>query len=462
MDRILIVDDDKNIQSVLSDIINTEGYKAIVAGDGKEALKQIRAHSPAVVLLDVRLPEMNGMEILKEIKKVDIHSIVIMITGYGHIKDAVSAIKLGAFDYLTKPFTYKEIVEKIKDALQSRCARRENEDLRGLEEESAIAKLFIGKSPQIMHVLSRVEMVAPTNMNSLIQGESGTGKELVARMIHQKSLRHNKLFITVDCGAIPENLVESELFGYEKGAFTGADSKKEGKFESANEGTLFLDEITNLPLSLQTKLLRVIQERKIHHLGSIKELNIAVRIIAATNTILSDEVKEGKFREDLYHRLNEFDINLPPLRERTEDVPILVAYFLEEANLEFRRKIKGISDEVMGSLLAYYWPGNVRELRNEIRKAVILTDSDYIKESNLPIGRGLNFEKNCFPADVNKALSFQETIKKNIRILEKEMIGRALIQAKNNKTKAAKILHIDRMTLYSKIKLLKCNGYDPI
>ncbi|MBI4689582.1 MAG: sigma-54-dependent Fis family transcriptional regulator [Nitrospirae bacterium] len=456
MDKILIVDDDKDIRTVLSEIITTEGYEAIVAGDGKKAIKEIKVHSPDLVLLDLKLPGMNGMEVLEEIKKIDRDIIVIILTGYGVIKNAVQAMKLGAFDYLTKPFTYEEITEKIKAAILVRRSKREDEDLKRLGEKSSITKLFIGESPKIMHVLNRVATAAPTSMSVLIQGESGTGKELIARMIHEKSLRHNNAFIAVDCGAIPENLFESELFGYEKGAFTGADAKKEGKFESANNGTLFLDEITNLPLPLQTKLLRIIQERKIHRLGSTREIKIDIRIVAATNTVLSDEVEEERFREDLYHRLNEFTIKLPALRERKEDIPILAENFVKEANLEFNKKVEGIIAEVMKSLVDYRWPGNVRELRNAIRKAVLLTDFGFIREFELPASAVFNVGDNYFPGNTNMngEISFQETIKQNIRMLEKEIIEKALIQAKNNKSRAAKILQIDRMTLYSKMKSL--------
>jgi two-component system response regulator AtoC len=453
-DKILIVDDDKDMQVVLSEIMKTEGYEAIVVDNGRKAIKEIRVHPPDLVLLDIRLPGMNGIEVLEEIKKIDRDIAVVMVTGYGEIKSAVQTMRLGAFDYLTKPFAYEEIVLTIKKALHARFLAKEADNLWKRAETGEVITKFVGESPQIKRVLHDVEIVAPTNMTVIIQGESGTGKELVAWLIHQKGLRHNKPFIAVDCGAIPENLVESEFFGYEKGAFTGADSKKEGKFELANEGTLFLDEIINLPLSLQTKLLRAIQERKVHRLGSTKETKIDIRIITATNTILSDEVREGGFREDLYHRLNEFNINLPSLRERKEDIPILAEYFLKEANLEFNKKIEGISGEAMKSLLAYHWPGNIRELRNEIRKSVVLTGSNYIREFDLPANTIFDGSENYFSGNINEGISFQETIKKNIRMLEKEIIEKALIQARHNKTKAAKILHIDRMTLYSKMKSL--------
>ena len=455
MEKILIVDDDKDMRDILSDIIKLEGYEAITADDGRKALKKIRMHSPDLVLLDIRLPEMDGMKVLEEIKKIDKDLIAIMLTAYGGVKDAVHSMKLGAFDYITKPFDNEEIVLNIKRAFQTRYLNREVERLKKILEGKRIVERFLGESPQIKQVLNKIKIVAPTNMTVIIQGESGTGKELIARMIYQESLRKDKPFIAIDCGAIPETLVESELFGYERGAFTGADAQKEGKFEQAHGGTLFLDEITNLPQSLQAKLLRVIQERKVQHLGSsAKEIMIDVRVIAATNTILSDEVLKGRFRDDLYHRLNEFNINLPPLREREGDIPLLAKYFLEEANLEFNKKIEGISGEAMKSFLNYPWPGNVRELRNEIRKAALLTDSNHIREISLPADAASDPER-FDPLEVlDKGMSLREITKKTIEMIEKEIIEKALIQAKNNKTKAAKILQIDRMTLYSKIKYL--------
>ncbi|MEW6002856.1 MAG: sigma-54 dependent transcriptional regulator [Nitrospirota bacterium] len=454
MSKILIVDDNKDLLWILSDIIKSEGYEVITAADGRKALKEIRTHSPDLVLLDVRLPEMDGLKVLEEIKKTDKDLIVIMLTAYGQIKDAIHAMKLGAFDYITKPFDNEEIVLNIKKALQTRYLSREIEELRRrLKEKTAITK-FIGESPRIKEVLNQIKTVASTNITVIVQGESGTGKELIARMIHEESPRHDKPFIAVDCGTLPENLVESELFGYERGAFTGADKRKVGKFESANGGTLFLDEITNLPQSLQAKLLRVIQERRVQHLGSIKDIKIDVRIIAATNAVLFDEVKKGRFRDDLYYRLNEFNINLSPLRERKEDIPLLAKYFLEEANKEFNKKIEVITGDAVKSLLNYHWPGNVRELRNELMKSVLLTDSNYIREINLPVDVTSNLGKNDLLADLDEGISLREVTRKITDEVEKEMIKKALAQAKNNKVRAAKILKIDRMTLYSKIKSL--------
>ncbi|MFZ6016323.1 MAG: sigma-54-dependent transcriptional regulator [Nitrospirota bacterium] len=459
MDKILIVDDDKDMQQLLSDILRSEGYKVITAGDGRKALKEIRSHSPGLVLLDIRLPEMDGMKVLEEIKKIDKNLHVIMLTAYGEIRGAIQAMKLGAFDYITKPFDNEELVLNIKRAFQTRYLTKEVESLKNrLGEKTAIERLK-GESLQIKHVLSQVKLIAPTNMTVIIQGESGTGKELISQMIHQESLRKDKPFIAIDCGAIPETLIESELFGYEKGAFTGADTQKEGKFEQANGGTLFLDEITNLSDTAQVKLLRVIQERRLQHLGGKRDIKVDVRIIVATKINLSEVVRLGKFRDDLYHRLNEFTIILPPLRERKEDISVLAKHFLEEANLEFNKKIEGISGEAMKSLLNHPWHGNVRELRNEIRKAVLLTDLNYIREINLPVEVASNLEKIDHLADfdrlnLDKDIPLREIIKKTTERVEKEIIKKALAQAKNNKAKAAKILKIDRMTLYSKIKSL--------
>ena len=453
MGKILIVEDNRDMQFILSNILKDKGYEVIVAGDGKKGLNKVRTQSPDLVLLDIRLPEMNGIEVLKEIKKIDSDIVIIMLTAYGQIKDAVHAMKLGAFDYITKPFDNEEILLNIKKALKTRHLSREVERLRRKLAEKETIVDFLGESPPVKKILNQIRTIGPTNMTVIIQGESGTGKELIAGLIHQNSLRHDKPFVAVDCGTLPENLVESELFGYERGAFTGAEVRKEGRFESANGGTLFLDEITNLPPALQTKLLRIIQERKVQHLGGIKEIEIDVRLIAATNTILPDEVKQGRFREDLYYRLNEFNINLPPLREIKEDIPFLAKYFVDEANLEFNKKVEGISGDAIKSLVDYHWHGNVRELRNVIRKAVLLTASNFINEINLP---RVDFYHEDFDLqkDLDKGMSLHEITKKTMERIEKETIKETLAKTKNNKSKAAKLLKIDRMTLYSKMKSL--------
>ncbi|MBU2506949.1 MAG: sigma-54 dependent transcriptional regulator [Bacteroidetes bacterium] len=454
MGKILIVDDDKDMRQLLSDILKSEGYEVRTAESGKKALKEIEVIRPEIVLLDIRLPDMNGIEVLKEIKKFDESIIVIMLSAYGDIQNAVDAMKLGAFDYFTKPFLNEEIILDIKKALQTRHLKIEVTNLRKKLESKGNHEIFIGESVQVKQILIQIKTIAPHNMTVTIQGGSGTGKELVARLIHRNSVRNNGSFIAVDCGTLPENLVESELFGYEKGAFTGAVTKKEGKFELANKGTIFLDEITNLPFTTQAKLLRIIQERKIQRLGSTKETSIDIRIITATNKVLAEEVKKGNFREDLYHRINEFNITIPSLRERKEDIPILAKYFIEEANLEFKKNAEWISGEAMKSLLNYSLPGNVRELRNIIRKAVLLSDSNYIKEIDLNWEIIPNLEKFDFLSDMNKGISLRAITKKVTKEIEKNIISKVLIEAKNNKGMTAKILKIDRMTLYSKIKSL--------
>ena len=469
MYKILIVNDDKSLQLYLSNIIKSAGYKVITANDGRKALEKIWIESPHVVLLGIRLHGINGMKVLGEIKKRDKNLPVIILASNSQIKEAICAIKSGASDYITKPFDNKEILSGIKNALKIKNLNRTavnphtltagpqqgvGVNLNISSEDKPNLTQYIGESPQIKDVLNNVKIVAPTNMTVTIQGETGTGKELIARMIHQESSRQNKQFIAIDCGALPENLLESELFGYDKGAFTGADTRKEGKLESANGGTLFLDEITNLPMSLQAKLLRVIQERSICHLGSTKEIKIDVRIIDATNTILYNEVEKNRFREDLYYRLNEFCINLPPLRERKEDISVLVSYFLKEANLEFNKKIEDITSDAMKSLLTYNWPGNVRELKNEIRKVVVLTNSNLIREINLPAV--VSPEPEGFgPLELfDRGIPLREITSETIKRIEKGIIKKALTCTKNNKVKAARILKIDRMTLYSKIKSL--------
>lgn len=389
----------------------------------------------------------------RKMKKIDKDLIVIMLTAYGDVKGAVEAMKLGAFDYITKPFNNEELALIIKNAIKTQYLSKEVESLRKrLGEKTAIEEVM-GESPQIKQVLNQVNIIASTNMTVIIQGESGTGKELISQMIHQKSKRKDKPFIAVDCGAIPETLVESELFGYEKGAFTGADERKEGKFEAANDGTLFLDEVTNLSDAMQMKFLRVVQERKLQHLGGRKDIKVDVRIIVATKTNLSDVVRAGRFRDDLFHRLNEFHINLPLLRERKEDIPVLAKYFLDEANNELNKKIKGFQAEAMKFILNYHWPGNVRELKNLIRKAVLLSDSEDISCQHLSINH---------PTEAASTIALQNTLdlqenysfKDITQEFERGVINDALAKAGGNKIKAAKILHINRKALYRRMKSL--------
>ncbi|MBI1910906.1 MAG: sigma-54-dependent Fis family transcriptional regulator [Deltaproteobacteria bacterium] len=449
---ILIVDDNEDMCQVLTEILEYEGYEVMVSKDAKAALKGFQKRRPELVLLDMKLPEMDGFKVLEEIKKINNDSLVIMLTAYGEVKSAVRAMKLGAYDYITKPFNNDELRIVIKKALDAGRLVKEVADLKKRLEDRLPGQELKGESPKFCHVLKQVKTIAPTNITVILQGESGTGKEVIARMIHAESLRKEMPFIAIDCGTLPETLAESELFGYEKGAFTGADCRKEGQFEMAKGGTLFLDEITNLSDSVQAKLLRVIQERKIHHLGGKKDIEIDVRIVVATNLDFAAEVNKGSFRADLYHRLNEFSIEIPPLRERQEDIMPLALHFLDEANREFKKEIKGISNETVKILLDYKWPGNIREMRNVIRKAVVLTDSDRIMSSILPSMKTDNsFDQGCQQV-LDNGTSLKELKGKLTRDLERQVIEKALEQAKNNKSQAARILKIDRMTLYSKMK----------
>jgi len=451
--QILIVEDERDMQFILANILKEKGYETIVTEDGQKALKEVKKGSVNLVLLDLRLPGMDGMEVLEKIKEIDKDLSVIMLTASGDIRDSVRAMKLGATDYLTKPFETEELVLTIKKALKTQYLSREVERLRNRLREKTATEEFMGVSSQIKQILKQVDIIAPTNMTVIIQGGSGTGKELIANMIHQKSPRKDKPFIVIDSGAIPETLVESELFGYEKGAFSGADAQKEGTFEQAHEGTLFLDEIANLPIGAQAKLLRAIQERRIQHLGGKKDIRVDVRIIAATNTNLFESVKTGKFRDDLFHRLNEFVISLPSLRERREDIPVLAKYFLNEANHELNKKIKGFSAEAMKSLLNYRWPGNVRELKNVIKRVVLLVDSPYIKPTDLVLlNDTASFKKPNIQQDIEKGTSLRKIMKEATEQIEEKAIKQALAKTGGNKARAAKILKITRTTLYSKIK----------
>ncbi|MBI5206705.1 MAG: sigma-54-dependent Fis family transcriptional regulator [Candidatus Firestonebacteria bacterium] len=448
MDKILIIDDNEDMQFNLSNIFKSEGYMTITAGDGITAFEKIKTYLPDLVLLDIRLPEMNGLEILEKIKQTDENIIVIMLTAYGETKNVVKSIKLGAYDFITKPFNNEEIVLTIKKALHAQFLTREVKRLKNIVIEKTSSEKMIGESREIKYVLKQIGLIAPTNLTVIIQGGSGTGKELAAQLIHQTSPRRDKPFVVIDCGAIPETLVESELFGHEKGAFTGADAKKEGKFEIADGGTIFLDEIGNLPLFAQAKLLRVIQDKKLQHLGGKKDIYVDVRIITASNINLKDAASQGKFREDLYHRLNEFHINVPLLKERKDDIPLLAKHFMVAANIEFDKNIKGFSSEAMEKIIEYDWPGNVRELKNMIRRSVLVSKTDYIREDELSlnISSSISKSENELYDSIKSGISFDEIISK----FEYNLFKRVLIQTKGNKVKAAELLKMNKKTFYRK------------
>lgn len=448
---ILIVDDDKDMRFILSDLLKNEGYNTIAVENGPEALEKIRKHTFNLILLDFKLYGMDGMQVLEKIKQIDKDIIIIMLTAYGEVKKAVKAMKLGAFDYITKPFDNEELILVVKRALQTQYLNKEVKKLRKKLNEEKVEIEFIGKSPKIKQLFEQVKIVAPTNMTVILQGESGTGKELIAKMIYQQSLRRNDPFVVVDCGAIPETLMESELLGYERGAFTGAERRKIGKLEEANTGILFLDEIANLSNNIQIKILRLIEEKKSRRLGGKEDIVLDVRLIIATNITLIKLVQQGKFRNDLFHRLNEFSINIPPLRERKEDIPLLSKYFLDKANKELGKKIKGFSPEAMKILLNNNWSGNVRELKNVINRAVLLATFEYVEAANL----SSEIIKPETEPDLAEVLNEETASFKNIlQRVERYLIKKTLVQANGNKSKAAEILQMNRKAFYRKMKSL--------
>ncbi|MBN2541987.1 sigma-54-dependent Fis family transcriptional regulator [bacterium] len=461
MIRVLIVDDDEDLLFFLSRNLEEEGFETISANSGSEAVSQVKTDQPDVILLDLKLPDMTGFDVMKKVQEINNEIVNIIITGEGGISEALKAIKLGAKDYVVKPFQTEEIIFSINRALENQKLSKENRELKQAMIDKDIIKELMGESLEIDRVLRQVDVVAPTDMTVVVQGESGTGKEVIANMIHQKSNRKGFPIIALNCGAIPDTLVESELFGYEKGAFTGATSRKEGVFEQAKGGTLFLDEITNLPEAAQAKLLRVLQEKKVRHLGGKKDIQIDTRIITASNVFLTDAIKEGILREDLFYRLNEFSIVLPPLRERNEDIPILANYFLSKSKINLGKDIDGFTPETMEILMEYSWPGNVRELQNVVKKAALLAKSDHITPDELPselTGKTTDLDDNLKEMDLNRLLkkgySLHEITQHVVASIEKEVIENVLIKTKYNKSETAKILQIDRKTLYSKLETL--------
>jgi len=440
MKTILLIEDDRIMRISLEDALKGKGYAVLSCETGKEALRLFRTTNCDALITDFRLPDMDGFEIIKEISKSS-DTPVIIITAYGTIKDAVEAMKLGAFDYLTKPFALDELFMLLERALEVRGLREENIRLKKDLQQQYNERNIIGESNAIKKVVSLIEKVAASDATVLIQGESGTRKELVAHTIHYKSNRRDKPLIKVNCAALPESLIESELFGYERGAFTGAVKRKPGRFETADGGTIFLDEIAELPLSTQAKILRVIQEKQFERLGATVTIHSDVRIIAATNKVLEEEVKAGRFREDLFWRLNVVPIFMPPLRERREDIPLFVEFFTEKYGKLFRKNIR-FSQEAVEALLNYNFPGNVRELENIIERAIIFSSSGRI-------------EKN----DLSSFFSIKEGQTTALHLAdvaaeaEKNHIIKILKATGGNKTKAAELLGISRKTLWEKMNL---------
>lgn len=457
MSKVLVIDDNLEICTLLKSFLKRKDFEVETASSGHEGLKKLKSFKPHIILCDFRLPDRDGLEMIKEIKSFDSTVQVIIITGYGDVRLAVKAIKVGAFEYVTKPIFPEEILLTIKDA-ERKAKRVDSEEGESKSQKKSTQKaprnklspkVIKGRSERSKQLQSLIELVAPTNMTVMILGESGTGKEVTASQIHKLGSRSNKQFVAVDCGALPANIAGSELFGHIKGAFTGALKDKRGYFEQADGGTLFLDEIGNLSYENQIKLLRVLQERKIRRLGGEKDIDVDVRVIVATNDELKTKVNDGKFREDLYYRLNEFKLELPALRERNRDIEDFIKHFIALSNSDLEKDVEGVDDKVLDKFKAYHWPGNIRELRNVIKRAVLLTQENVIKELHIPM-EILN--PTIVLADDEEDGEEITDLKSVVERAEKKAIVKVLKQTSFNRTRASKILDVDRKTLYNKMK----------
>jgi two-component system nitrogen regulation response regulator NtrX len=435
---VLIVDDEEGIRESLSGIFEDDGYSVLTSTSGEEALKLIKDQSPDLILLDVWLPGIDGIQTLREVKEMKPDLPVIIISGHGNIEIAVKATKIGAYDFLEKPLSLERVLLTSKRAIERKTLEQE---FRALKQDLLKNYKLVGTSPKMILLDKQIEMAAQSNSRVLILGESGSGKELVARLLHEKSKRYDKPFIEVNCAAIPQELIESELFGHEKGSFTGAFEKKKGKFELSDGGTLFLDEVGDMSLSTQSKVLRVIETQEFQRVGGSKNIKVDVRIIAATNKDLMEEVRKSMFREDLLYRLNVIPITVPPLREKKEDIPALVEYFLEYFATEYGQKPKKITPEALKILVSYDWPGNVRELRNVIERLVIMTPSDTITPKNLVITETVRSDYFSF-----------KTLRDARDSFEKDFIIKKLEENNWNISKTAELLDIERSNLHRKIK----------
>jgi len=472
--RVLIVDDEKGIRFAFAKALETDGFEVIEAETGTDTLKKAKEHQIDVILLDMKLPDMTGIEVLRELKQASIDTPVIMMTAFGDIELAVEAMQLGADNFRTKPFNVMEMKECIKKALENKTNKLQLEAFREVEKQRFFIQKIIGDSPAITHINQLIQKIAISPSTTvLIQGSSGTGKELVARAIHFNSKRELNPFIEVNCTAIPESLLESELFGHEKGSFTDAKKEHKGIFEQANGGTLFLDEIGDMPLPMQAKLLRVLQEKRFKKVGGNRNISVDVRVIASTNVDLEKAVKAGSFREDLFYRLNVIPVTLPDLNKRADDSFIIATYYLRIFSKEFKKDFKGFTKEAEKKIKGYSWPGNIRELKNVIERSVLLDNGEYINSKQLNFGTANEFpilleetinetnpQEEFLDYDLSKPLvtsSNEELLSLDINSLkledvEKALINKALMENNWNRNIVSKIVGINRTTLYSKIK----------
>jgi two-component system response regulator AtoC len=444
--RVLVVDDEENLRLVLKTLLKRHGYEVETASTGEEALGLVDSFGPDVVLTDVRMPKMGGLDLLATLKAKGNDATVIVMSAYGNMDLAIEAMKTGAYDYVQKPFKPDEIVLALRKAEERESLRRENRALRDEIRKEHRFEDILAKSAKMQDIFRTITKISEYKTTVLITGESGVGKELVARAVHRRSKRTGP-FVAVNCGAIPENLLESELFGHKRGAFTDAVHDRKGLFEEANGGSLFLDEIGELPLSLQVKLLRVLEDEHIRRLGEARDIQVDVRIITATHRDLQAETKAGRFREDLYYRLNVLPIPVPSLRERREDIPLLIDHFLARNNGRLGTQIRGLDTETRRLLYEYSWPGNVRELENTIERAMVLSEGDTILAQDLPE----RVREARDPVQMQLA-SGELSVKKTMRIIEEILIRRALQKTKGNRTRAAEILEISHRALLYKIK----------
>ena len=445
-EKILVVDDEDIIRESLSYILKKEKYDVDEAANGKIASEMLKNKSYDLVITDLEMPEMKGVELLEEIKKTNVQTNTIIITAYGSVDTAIAALRSGASDYILKPVEFDELLIKVKKLFEVRELHLENRILRKELQREYDSSNIIGKSPAITQIFEMIKAVSDTESTVLISGNSGTGKELVAKALHYNSKRSNRPFIALNCGAISENLIESELFGHKKGAFTGAISDKEGFIKAAEGGTLFLDEISEMPPQLQVKLLRAIQEKEYTPVGTTVSLPVNVRFIASTNRNLLEQVNQGKFREDLYYRLNVIEIHLPSLKERDSDIPLLADFFLDKYRKQMNKSILGISNDAMRALMNHEWKGEIRELENVMERAVIFCNEDLINIKHLP----MQFQSETGPADFSPSGSLDESVRR----FEKDIITRALESNEFNKEKTAETLQVGLSTLYRKMKEL--------